>query len=64
MLVSLYIYKGIVGWSTKWSRHGWHTSSGEVGHQDLREQILWERERGGWRCFFAGSIRIWVWLAM
>ena len=31
----------------KWRRHGWRTSSGEVGHRDLWEAILWERERAG-----------------
>ena len=44
---SLYVYHGVVEWSTKWRRHGWPTSSGEVGHRDLSEQILWERERAG-----------------
>ena len=47
VLNSLYIYRGIVDWSPKWQRHGWRTSTGEVGHRDLWEQILWERERAG-----------------
>ena len=47
VLDSLYVYKGIMEWSPKWRRHGWRTSSGEVGHRDLWEQILWERERAG-----------------
>ena len=45
VLDSEYVYKGIMEWSAKWRRHGWRTASGEVGHRDLWEQILWERER-------------------
>ena len=44
---SEYVFKGIMEWSPKWRRHGWHASMGEVGHRDLWEQILWERERAG-----------------
>ena len=33
--------------SHKWRRHGWRAASGEVGHGDLLEQILWEWERAG-----------------
>ena len=44
---SEYAFKGIMEWSPKWRRHGWRTSSGEVGHRDLWETILWERERAG-----------------
>ena len=44
---SEYVFKGIMEWSPKWRRHGWRTSSGEVGHRDLWETILWERERAG-----------------
>ena len=44
---SLCVYKGIVEWSVKWRHHGWRTVSGEVGHRDLWEQILSERERTG-----------------
>ena len=47
VLDSEYVYKGIMEWSAKWRRHGWRTASGEVGHRDLWEQILWERERAG-----------------
>ena len=47
VLDSEYAYKGIMEWSAKWRRHGWRTASGEVGHRDLWEQILWERERAG-----------------
>ena len=46
VLDSLYVYKVIVEWAPKWRRHG-RTSSGKVGHRDLWEQILWERERAG-----------------
>ena len=45
--VSLYVYRGIVEWSTKWHCHGWRTSSGEMGYRDLWEQMLWECERAG-----------------
>ena len=44
---SEYVFKGIMEWSPKWRRHAWRTSSGEVGHRDLWETILWERERAG-----------------
>ena len=44
---SKYVYKGIMGWSPKWQRHRWRTSSGEVGHRDLWEAILWERDKSG-----------------
>ena len=44
---SEYVFKGIMEWSPKWRRHGWRTASGEVGHKDLWETILWERERAG-----------------
>ena len=44
---SEYVFKGITEWSVKWQRHSWRTASGEVGHRDLWEQILWERERAG-----------------
>ena len=44
---SEYVFKEIMEWSPKWRRHGWRTSSGEVGHRDLWETILWERERAG-----------------
>ena len=30
-----------------WRRHAWRTASGELGHRDLWEQILWERAGGG-----------------
>ena len=35
VLDSEYVCKGITIWSDKWRRHGWKTSSGEVGHRDL-----------------------------
>ena len=44
---SEYVVKGIMEWSPKWRRHGWRASGGVVGHKDLWEQILWERERVG-----------------
>ena len=44
---SEYVYKGIMEWLPKWRRHGWRAASGEVGHRDLWEEILWERERSG-----------------
>ena len=47
MMDSLHMCKGIVEWSPKWRRHGWRTLSEEVGHRNLWEQILWERERVG-----------------
>ena len=53
---SEYVFKGITGWSLKWRRHGQRTSNGEVGHRDLWEQILWERERAGG---FIGCLHIW-----
>ena len=33
VLDSEYVFKGIMLWSDKWRRHGWKTSSGEVGAQ-------------------------------
>ena len=36
---SEYIFKAITVWTEKWKRHGWRTSSGEVGHRDLWEHI-------------------------
>ena len=47
VLDSEYVFKGITQWSDKWRRHGWRTSSGEVGHRDLWGQILWLREEAG-----------------
>ena len=47
VLDSQYVYRGIVEWSVKWRQHWWRTTSGEVGHGDLWETILWERERAG-----------------
>ena len=47
VLDSEYVYKDIMEWSAKWRRHGWRTASGEVGHRDLWEQILWERKTAG-----------------
>ena len=47
VLDSEYVFKGITQWSYKWRRHGWRNSSGEVGHRDLWEQILWLRESAG-----------------
>ena len=47
ILDSLYVYRGIVEWSPKWCRHGWHSSNGGVGHMDVWGQILWEGERAG-----------------
>ena len=47
VLDSEYVYKGIVEWSPKWRRHEWRTTGREVGHRDLWETILWERERAG-----------------
>ena len=47
VLGSEYVFKGIMDWSPKWRRHGWRTSSGEVGHRDLWEMILDLREAGG-----------------
>ena len=41
VLDSEYVFKGITHRSEKWRRHWWRTSSGEVGHRDLWEQILW-----------------------
>ena len=41
VLHSEYVLQGITQWFDKWRRHGWRTSSGEVGHRDLWEQILW-----------------------
>ena len=34
---SEYIFKAITVWTEKWKRHGWRTSSGEVGHRGLWE---------------------------
>ena len=45
-----YVYKGIIEWSPKRRRHGWRTTSGEVGHRDLWEGILQLREQGGRTC--------------
>ena len=39
VLDSEYVFKGITIWTEKWKRHGWTTSTGEVGHRDLCEQI-------------------------
>ena len=47
VLDSEYVYKGALSWSPKWKRHGWRTSTGEVGHRDLWEAILELRELGG-----------------
>ena len=47
VLDSEYVFRGITKWSVKWRRHDWRTASGEVGHRDPWEQILWERERAG-----------------
>ena len=47
VLDSEYRYRGNVGWSAKWRRHGWHTFTGEVGHKELWEQILWLQEQAG-----------------
>ena len=47
VLDSEYAYKGITVWAEKWRRHGWRTSSGEVGHRDLWEHIFWLREGAG-----------------
>ena len=47
VLDSEYVFKGIMQWSDKWRRHNWRTSSGEVGHRDLWEHILWLREGAG-----------------
>ena len=41
------VYKGITIWLDKWRRHGWKTSSGELGHRDRWEHILWLREEAG-----------------
>ena len=34
-------------WTDRWKRHGWRTSSGEVGHRDLWEHIDWLRGEAG-----------------
>ena len=47
VLDSGYVYEGITVRSEKWTRHGWRTASGEVGHRDLREDMLWLREGAG-----------------
>ena len=47
VLDSEYVYKGVVEWSPKWRRHAWRCSTGEVGHRDLWEAILWLRESAG-----------------
>ena len=44
---SEYIFKAITVWTEKWKRHGWRTSSGEVGHRDLWEHIDWLRGEAG-----------------
>ena len=44
---SEYIFKAITMWTEKWKRHGWRTSSGEVGHRDLWEHIDWLRGEAG-----------------
>ena len=44
---SEYIFKAITVWTDKWKRHGWRTSSGEVGHRDLLEHIDWLRGQAG-----------------
>ena len=44
---SEYIFKAITVWTDKWKRHGWRTSSGEVGHRDLWEHIDWLRGEAG-----------------
>ena len=55
VLDSEYVYKGVVEWSPKWRRHAWRCSTGEVGHRDLWEAILWLRESAG------GDVRLrWV----
>ena len=41
------VFKGALEWSEKWRRHHWHIASGEVGHRDLWEQIVWYQERAG-----------------
>ena len=54
---SEYVYKGIVEWSPKWWRQGWHCSTGDVRHHDLWEQILWLREAGvGQSAVAVGSV--------
>ena len=40
------VFKGITIWTEKWKRHGWRTSTGEVGHRDLWEQIDLLRRMG------------------
>ena len=56
---SEYIFKGITQWSAKWWRHAWRTASGQVGHRDLWEQILWERRSGlGSKSSYGGYRRI------
>ena len=47
VLDSEYVFKGITIWTEKWKRHGWRTSTGEVGHRDLWEQIDLLRRMGG-----------------
>ena len=47
MLDSQFVDKGKMEWSLKWLRHGWRTVSMEVGHRDLWEAILLEREAAG-----------------
>ena len=44
---SKYVFKAITVWTEKWKRHGWRTSSGEVGHRDLWEHIDWLRGEAG-----------------
>ena len=47
VLDSEYVFKGITIWMEKWKRHVWRTSTGEVGHRDLWEQIDLLRRMGG-----------------
>ena len=50
---SEYVYKG----KLEWRRQGWRCSTGEVGHCDLWEQILWLREaQGGQSTVVLGSV--------
>ena len=44
---SEYVFKAITMWTERWKRHGWRTSSGEVGHRDLWEHIDWLRGEAG-----------------
>ena len=47
VLESEYVYKGITIWSNNWHRYWWKISSGEVGHRDLWEHILWLCDEAG-----------------